>query len=389
MEIRAVKVPVPSANAPVTAGWQRLYELYAADHMAWYNHTDYLSHSVERFLANQVQGGDPERPEETYVLLARGEGRVSGPITVSDEPFDDVDPTAIVGFLRYSYYVESAEGVAFPAIFVDADWRRRGIGTAAMEFIRSRALADSRRILEAWAPGDPDAAGEPITPKQGAGSVASGDTGAAFLTALDYRLELVENSSSLDLTNAEKVRKLRELERRGRERLGGDVEVRVHSYTLDDEALSALAEARNAFEQDYPQGENADRIQRTPEQLRSEFDRALDRLTDGISVLIHEKASGVVVAGTGLEYKVGGRRAYQEWTWVSPDHRGAGLATYVKAVTYVHAIDHLPNIEVVETENAEENEAMWAVNEKLGFERSSLMTNWFSFYDGDAWRPHP
>lgn len=153
MEIRAVKVPVPSANAPVTAGWQRLYELYAADHMAWYNHTDYLSHSVERFLANQVQGGDPERPEETYVLLARGEGRVSGPITVSDEPFDDVDPTAIVGFLRYSYYVESAEGVAFPAIFVDADWRRRGIGTAAMEFIRSRTLADSRRILEAWAPG--------------------------------------------------------------------------------------------------------------------------------------------------------------------------------------------------------------------------------------------
>ena len=219
--------------------------------------------------------------------------------------------------------------------------------------------------------------------------MASGDTGAAFLTALDYRLELVENSSSLDLTNAEKVRKLRELERRGRERLGGDVEVRVHSYTLDDEALSALAEARNAFEQDYPQGENADRIQRTPEQLRSEFDRALDRLTDGISVLIHEKASGVVVAGTGLEYKVGGRRAYQEWTWVSPDRRGAGLATYVKAVTYVHAIDHLPNIEVVETENAEENEAMWAVNEKLGFERSSLMTNWFSFYDGDAWRPHP
>lgn len=160
--------------------------------------------------------------------------------------------------------------------------------------------------------------------------MASGDTGAAFLTALDYRLELVENSSSLDLTNAEKVRKLRELERRGRE-----------------------------------------------------------RLTDGISVLIHEKASGVVVAGTGLEYKVGGRRAYQEWTWVSPDRRGAGLATYVKAVTYVHAIDHLPNIEVVETENAEENEAMWAVNEKLGFERSSLMTNWFSFYDGDAWRAHP
>jgi RimJ/RimL family protein N-acetyltransferase len=75
------------------------------------------------------------------------------------------------------------------------------------------------------------------------------------------------------------------------------------------------------------------------------------------------------IAGfTELVIPVGdGTRAIQSDTAVVPDHRGNGLGLWVKAAMLDWLRAEWPAVDEIETDNAEDNEHMLAVNERLGF----------------------
>lgn len=60
---------------------------------------------------------------------------------------------------------------------------------------------------------------------------------------------------------------------------------------------------------------------------------------------------------------------YQEMTGVTPKYRGRGLGKWLKAKMLLYIREHYPNVKYIETENADSNGPMLAINEKLGFKR--------------------
>ena len=59
--------------------------------------------------------------------------------------------------------------------------------------------------------------------------------------------------------------------------------------------------------------------------------------------------------------------AFQGDTGVDPAHRGHGLGAWMKAVNHLRLRDERPDVEVVQTWNADSNEPMLRINRALGF----------------------
>jgi mycothiol synthase len=83
--------------------------------------------------------------------------------------------------------------------------------------------------------------------------------------------------------------------------------------------------------------------------------------------------AGDVVAITAVRVQPGGF-AVTDDTATLPSHRGRGLATAVKVESLRRLREARPDVELVGTMNAERNAAMLAVNRKLGFEPTVVLT---------------
>jgi GNAT superfamily N-acetyltransferase len=223
-------------------------------------------------------------------------------------------------------------------IDVHPDHRRRGIGSRLLEIIAHAARREKRRSLVVEASSD--------TP------------GAAFLEAKGFTCVL---SLSLLLLDVRKVSGIAEI-----------VHAEHPGYRLTrwlgvvpNELADTFATAKSAMG-DMPAGDmdttttwDADRVRDMAEVVEKRGDTLL---TVGA---LH----GDTIAGfTELVIPVGdGTRAIQSDTAVVPEHRGNGLGLWVKAAMLDWLRAEWPAVEEIETDNAEDNEHMLAVNERLGF----------------------
>jgi RimJ/RimL family protein N-acetyltransferase len=157
----------------------------------------------------------------------------------------------------------------------------------------------------------------------------------------------------------------------------GDVEEIVHAehpgYRLSrwlgvvpNELAQTFATAKSAMG-DMPTGDmdygttkwDTDRVRDMAEVVEKRGDTLLTVAT------LH----GDTIAGfTELVIPIGdSSRALQFDTAVVPEHRGNGLGLWVKAAMLDWLRAEWPAVQEIETDNAEDNDHMLAVNERLGF----------------------
>jgi GNAT superfamily N-acetyltransferase len=224
-------------------------------------------------------------------------------------------------------------------IDVHPDHRRRGVGSLLLATVAEAARGEDRRCIVVEASSD--------TP------------GVAFLEARGFTCVL---SLSLLLLNV---------------RDAGDVEEVIHAehpgYRLTrwlgvvpSELAHTFATAKSAMG-DMPTGDmdygttawDTDRVRDMAEVVEKRGD----------TLLTVAALHGDTIAGfTELVIPVGdGARAIQYDTAVVPGHRGNGLGLWVKAAMLDWLRAEWPAVEEIETDNAEDNEHMLAVNERLGF----------------------
>lgn len=113
-----------------------------------------------------------------------------------------------------------------------------------------------------------------------------------------------------------------------------------------------------------------------PEQV-AEIDRHLVESGRQRWTIFVRGSDGRCVGGTEMTFEAWGPAvAFQQNTAIHPDHRGQGLAKWVKAFMLARIKDQRPEVNVVRTGNAYSNEPMLAINTALGFEVVEVRTEW-------------
>jgi RimJ/RimL family protein N-acetyltransferase len=193
-----------------------------------------------------------------------------------------------------------------------------------------------------------------------------GGEGAGAARALGGEAALVNRISRL--RTAELDRSLLESwVARAAERAAGYSLVGVDDSFPDElvEPFAALRDVMNTA----PRGEvDADDEVFTAEQVRA-FEEAMRRNGTRIWTLIaREDATGELAGYTSLFFPKHRRwQAQQGDTGVDPTHRNKGLGRWLKAVNLLRLLDERPEVQVVDTENADSNEPMLNINVTLGF----------------------
>jgi RimJ/RimL family protein N-acetyltransferase len=224
-------------------------------------------------------------------------------------------------------------------LHVHPEHRRRGVGTCLLRTVARAARDEKRRTLVVEA--------------------SSQTSGTAFLEANGFSCAL---SLSLLLLNVPEAHGVAEIV--GTEHPG----YRLTRWLgmVPDDLAEAFAAAKSAMG-DMPTGKmdfgtttwDTDRVRDMAEVVEKRGD----------TLLTVAALHGSMIAGfTELVIPVGdGSRAIQYDTAVVSAHRGRGLGLWVKAamLEWLHA--EWPAVLEIETDNAEDNTHMLAVNERLGF----------------------
>jgi GNAT superfamily N-acetyltransferase len=220
-------------------------------------------------------------------------------------------------------------------IHVRPDLRRRGLGTALLRRAAAALRADGRRTAIAQA-----LAGTPAVP---------------FLEGNGFQCVLTTRGMVLPLAGADP---------------GGLAALNPAGYKLvrwtgpvPDRLAVAYAYAKRAMA-DHTDGRgsawNADKVRETGESVAKRGD---DLYT--VAALYGPQMAGfteIVVPGDAPE------RAFQYDTAVVPEHRGRRLGIWLKAVMLTWLLDERPDVLEIETDNADDNAHMLAVNVELGFQ---------------------
>jgi GNAT superfamily N-acetyltransferase len=224
-------------------------------------------------------------------------------------------------------------------LHVHPEHRRRGVGTCLLRTVARAARDEKRRSLVVEA--------------------SSQTSGTAFLEANGFTCAL---SLSLLLLNVAGARGVEEIVR------GEHPGYRLTRWlgVVPDDLAEEFAAAKSAMG-DMPTGKmdygtttwDIDRVRDMAEVVEKRGD----------TLLTVAALHGDTVAGfTELVIPVGdGTRAIQYDTAVVTAHRGNGLGLWVKAAMLEWLRAEWPAVLEIETDNAEDNAHMLAVNERLGF----------------------
>jgi GNAT superfamily N-acetyltransferase len=225
--------------------------------------------------------------------------------------------------------------------------RRQGIGRALLRHGAGRAAANGRTMLGS------------LTVRGGAGH--------EFGTHVGAKPGLVEARRVLDLRKAPAghFTQLRETAAKA-----------ATGYTLvswtgptPEEQLGRVAEAFNAMN-DAPRDEGYEDDFWDADRVRERADRIL-RLTDvrGYSVAALHDATGQMAGLTQVEVDPETPEwGFQGLTAVTRPHRGHRLGMLTKATMLEWLAEAEPQLEKIETGNADSNQHMISVNETLGYE---------------------
>ncbi|MFJ2749155.1 GNAT family N-acetyltransferase [Streptomyces sp. NPDC087297] len=224
---------------------------------------------------------------------------------------------------------------------VRPDTRRRGLGRALWEQVRAELLAQGRTSVLTL--------------------VDLGGPGERFARALGFENVLPMAWYEQDVT------------RQPQTAAGSPAPVapgyELHAWhgLVPDDWAGPLATAHGAME-DAPMGDIDEKIETwTPQRLHAAHQLILDRGGE-ITTVAAVTGAGEVAAYTELVLPdPAGPRALQYDTVVAPAHRGHGLGRAVKLHMLDLARDRYPDLRLIATTVADENTAMRAVNERLGY----------------------
>lgn len=236
-------------------------------------------------------------------------------------------------------------------LHVEPAHRRRGTGSRLLSAVVAACRTEQRRSLMVEVPGD--------------------SPGEAFCERWGFRRALTLDHLILRLaeTDGTGVSTITDAEHPGYRLTGW-------TGTVPDDLADAFAKAKNAMN-DMPVGDldygsvdwDADRVRTMAQVVANRGDTLLT------VAAVH--ADGTMAGYTEIVLPQGAPpRAQQYDTAVVPAHRGRGLGLWIKAamVRRLHA-EH-PHVVEIETDNAEDNVHMLAVNLALGF-RSYRRTHEF------------
>ncbi|MGI5284410.1 GNAT family N-acetyltransferase [Nonomuraea polychroma] len=222
-------------------------------------------------------------------------------------------------------------------LYVHPDRRRRDVGSQLLAQAVFAARVEQRRSM--------------------VGVAADGGPGAAFCEAHEFRRVLTFIHLLLDVAVADT---------RAASAAPPGYALVTWTGTVPDDLAGAFAAAKNAMN-DMPTGE----MDYGEQHWDVERVRAMARvLADRGDILLTVAAlHGNVMAGfTEIVIRAGEqRRALQYDTAVVPEHRGHGLGMWLKAAMVRRLRAEHPGITEIETDNAQDNVHMLAVNQRLGF----------------------
>lgn len=294
-----------------------------------------------------------ERPYDNWAPWAVSRVALPGPnperVVTLLAAYDASAPDQVVGVAMLMLPRQDNPHLVFAEVLVPAAMRRRGTGSALLAEVERRALAAGRSVvlIETCAP--PGTVGE----------------GGRFGQARGYQVAAVEQRKVLDLVAAEpswpQVRGL------CAEKLG-DYRLVEWRDAVPEALIAGYAALLSGFTDQIPLGELAiEGSEWTPRRIRAAEERLLAIGRGDIHVAA-VAADGTLVAVTDLAIaRADPRIAHVGLTNVLPEHRGhrLGLAMKLRAQEVVRS--DYPGCELLSTENAGENAAMNAVNERLGY----------------------
>ena len=305
-------------------------------------------HAVESEVDAERRPDRTPQPLASYVAFAR-----SLPAMFEDHTWlaEDADGTPVATGACWSNAAGDAR-VMECDIVVRRTHRRSGIGTRLLRLVCDTAVAEGRTTLT-WSTFDAVPAGAAASERVGAVAARANRTSELRLADVDwslvrswcdrpddgYRLEAIDGPYPPD-RRADGAAFHHIMQTQPRDALDtGDVRI-------DEDDVAALDQAL--------------------------VEAGRERWT----LLVRDPA-GTCVGGTELHLEPWEPdAAFQQNTGIHPDHRGRGLAKWVKAAMLERLRAERPEVARVRTGNAFSNAAMLAINDGLGFRVIAVQRDW-------------
>lgn len=380
--IEVVTVPTGSdldLSQPCSPAWRTLHALMRDWHEEIHGHAKLFASDAET-LRKEYTIANPIYFEQPLVLVL-GADSPTTTVVESGLAFDDLPVERIVGYLTVTTaHTDPTE--AFLDLFVAPEHRRQKIGTSALAFVRQQLAQRNIARNATWLAVPSPAGNAPVVrPRRGEGRIPADHPGVQFLLVNGFGLEMVEKSSNLDLSaGTDHFEQFLDYYKKF---TGGDFSIEETTNSGFD--WEEIRQIRNQFNADVPATEGSIPPQNTIESVQGLFAQRTAKGTSTAGVIIRHLPSGRPVAYTEITSNAGSRVGYQNVSWVERDFRGMKLAGLSKAANTVR-IAREKSLDVIETKNPEDNHAMWAVNERLGFRVHSIEGAWVSEYREGKWQ---
>jgi GNAT superfamily N-acetyltransferase len=270
---------------------------------------------------------------EPYRTLAEAEAYLRHPPAFEPRSYWYADEAGEpVGFAQLGVVEGSATGEV--EILVHPDARRRGYGAALLEAVCARARTTGCEVI------------------MGSHATAAGAAFAARAGAVNRRRD---------------VRSLLRLPLRGQAvRPVEGYTVRSWTGATPERLLDSFARAREAIN-DAPRATEQEWSGWDPGRVR-DLEATLQRRGRELRVTVALDAHGSVAGFTELRVSLApDAKASTEDTAVVGEHRRRGLARWIKLESVARLQRDRPDVQLVLTTNAEDNEAMLTLNRSVGF----------------------
>lgn len=306
---------------------------------------------LNRWNAEIVPGDRPAPVDELQATIARAPAHRETHLVVAEDRGSLLGSALVV--------MDDLEGRRRDAnvdfLLVDPSARRQGVGSSLLQAIAAKARESGRLRLCGAAPaGDPAAAG--------------------FAARHRAEPEMIERHNRLRTAEME-ADLLRAWMHRATERASEYGLVRVDGVCPDDllEPLARLNDVMNTA----PHGPNLEDLLLSADDLR-DIQRTYDALGyRRWTVIARHEPSGELAGFT--ELMISPFRPWMAFQWdtgVDPKHRNLGLGRWIKAANALRLLEEHPEVEEIETWNADSNASMLGINDAMGFRAVAEWQAW-------------
>jgi mycothiol synthase len=308
-------------------------------------------YEIERELHEEMSPDDPIRTPEGYLEFQRTDRPSQHRRYAMAREGAEVVGSAFIG---WRIGPENAH-LARVEVQVRPARRRRGIGRALLRVGAGQAKADDRTLLQGW-------------------TSSRAPVGEAFCHALGATLGMVSHENRLNLADVDRAQLDRWIA--AGEALA-DYELVFVEPPTPQHMLPAVAAVFNVMN-----SAPRDDLKEEDETINPEDVAAWERAWGAGGhrqwrLFAKHVPSGDLVGLTEVGWEPHDPKLVgQGDTGVLPEHRGRGLAKWLKASMLRKVLDEVPEARSVVTGNAYSNDAMLAINNALGFRPAASWATW-------------